>query len=129
MAGTWRKQPQRIKAPLFQRAGGPGQLRGPANLALDFLDELSDLAGGGLRLLALDPHQRGFLLLVRKPHLERAIGDQRDADHGDKQRDVFEKQPGAHNRSIGRRSGAAGAFHRSYCLFAKMVSGRSHPNI
>jgi hypothetical protein len=29
-------------------------LRGPAELALDLLDELPDLGGGGFRLLALD---------------------------------------------------------------------------
>ncbi len=58
------QQSQRIEAALFERAGRPGQLRSPTHLALDLADELSDLAGGGFRLFALDSHQRGFLLFV-----------------------------------------------------------------
>jgi len=58
------QQPQRIEAPLLQRAGRPRQLRGPADLAFDLADELSDLAGRRLRLFALNADQRRFLLLV-----------------------------------------------------------------
>ena len=97
------QQPQRVEAALLQRAGRPGQLRGPADLALDLADELSDLAGGGLRLLALDAHQRGLLLLIGEIDVERAVGDQRQAHHGDEQKDIFNKQPAAHDRSAGGR--------------------------
>ena len=58
------QQPQRIETALLQRAGRPGQLRGPADLAFDLADELADLAGGGFRLLALDTHQRRLLFLI-----------------------------------------------------------------
>src|SRR6202022_2163200 len=37
------KEPQSVETPLIDGAGGPGQLRGPPHLALDFLDELADL--------------------------------------------------------------------------------------
>ena len=52
------QQPQRVEAPLLERAGRPRQLRGPADLAFDLADELADLAGGGFGLLALNAHQR-----------------------------------------------------------------------
>ena len=80
------QQPQRVEAALLQRARRPRQLRGPADLALDLADELSDLAGGGFRLLALDAHQRGLLFLIGEVDVERAVGDQREAHHGDEQK-------------------------------------------
>ena len=97
------QQAQRVEAALLQRARGPRQLRGPADLALDVLDELADLGGGGLGLLALDAGQRLLVLLVGKPDLEQAVGQERHADHGDEQRDVFPEQPAADMR------GGAGA--------------------
>ena len=59
-AGTCRKQAQRVEAALIDGAGGPGQLRRPADLALDLLEELFELRGRGFRLLALDAHQGGL---------------------------------------------------------------------
>ena len=41
------QQPQRIEAALIERAVGPRQLRGPADLAFDLGDEFFDLVGGG----------------------------------------------------------------------------------
>ena len=90
------QQPQRVEAALLERARRPGQLRGPAELALDLLDELADLRGRGLGLLALDADQRRLVLLVGEPDLEQPVGEQRDADDGDEQADIFAEQPAAH---------------------------------
>jgi hypothetical protein len=89
------QQAQRVDTPLVQRAGGPWQLRGPAELCLDLLDELADLGGGRLGLLALDADLRGLVLLIEEPDLERAVGEQGDAHDGDEQRDVLDEQPPA----------------------------------
>ena len=103
------QQAQRVEAALLQRARGPRQLRGPADLALDVLDELADLGGRGLGLLALDAGQRLLVLLIREPDFEQAVGQERDADHGDEQRDIFPEQPAADmGRSAGRSAGASG---------------------
>ena len=58
------QQPQSIEAALLDRARRPRQLRGPAELAFDLLDELADLGGGGFRLLALDADQRNLVLSI-----------------------------------------------------------------
>ena len=57
------QETQRVEAALLQRARRPGQLHGPAELALDLLDELADLRRRGLGLLALDADQRRLVLL------------------------------------------------------------------
>ncbi len=110
--GHLAQQPQRVEAPLLEGAVRPRQLRGPADLAFDLGDELLDLAGGALRLLALDADQRSLVLLVGEPDLEHAVGDQREADHGDEQRDIFDEEPAAHGRCAGRRSGTAEAIRQ-----------------
>ena len=120
------QQPQRVEAALLQRAGRPGQLRGPADLAFDFADELPDLAGRGLRLLALDADQRGLLFLIREVDVERAVGDEREADHGDEQHDVFDEQPAAHDRGAGGRSDAAQAGREPANASGTMIRQRSH---
>ena len=98
------QETQRVEAALLQRACRPGQLHGPAELALDLLDELADLRRRGLGLLALDADQRGLVLLVGEPDLEHAVGEQGDADNGDEQADIFAKQSAA-NLSVARKSG------------------------
>ena len=120
------QEPQRVEASLLKRTGRPGQLRGPADLAFDFADELPDLAGRGLRLLALNADQRGLLLLIREIDVERAVGDERQADHGDEQRDVFDEQPAAHDRCAGGRSDAAQAARQPAYRPAAMIRQRSH---
>ena len=99
------QQPQRIEAALLDRARRPRQLRGPAELALDLLDELADLGGGGFRLLALDADQRRLVLLIVEVDVENAVRQQRDRHHGHEQRDVFGEQapPGFLDRRLDRR--------------------------
>jgi hypothetical protein len=74
------------------RARRPRQLRGPAELALDLLDELADFGGGCFRLLALDADQGSLVLLIIEQDVENAVRYQRDTDHRDEQRDVFGEQ-------------------------------------
>src|SRR5262249_57623423 len=61
----------------------------------DLLDELADLGGGGLRLFALDADERRLVLLIIEEDVENAVGQQRDADHRDKQHDVLGEQASA----------------------------------
>src|SRR5262249_58261124 len=84
-----------IEAALLDRARRPRQLRGPTELALDLLDELADLGGGGLRLFALDADERRLVLMIMEEDVENAVGQQRDADHRDKQHDVLGEQASA----------------------------------
>ena len=77
------QKPQRVEAALLQRARGPRELRGPADLAFDFADELADLAGGGFGLLALNAHQRSLLFLIGEVNVEGGVGEERQPDHGD----------------------------------------------
>ena len=108
------QQTQRIEAALLQRARRPRQLRGPADLALDVLDELADLGGRGFRLLALDAGQRLLVLLIREPDFEQAVGQERDADDGDEQRDIFSEQPAADMRRSAGRQPAHQAVRRPF---------------
>ena len=89
------QQAQRVEAAVIQRGRRPGQLGGPAELALDFLDELADLGGCRLGLLVLDPDQRGLVLAVVEEDLENAVGEQRDGNDRDEQRDIFGEEPAA----------------------------------
>ena len=77
------QETQGVEAALLERARRPGQLHGPAELALDLLDELADLRGRGFGLLALDADQRRLVLLVGEPDLECTIGKQGHADDRD----------------------------------------------
>jgi hypothetical protein len=78
-------------------------LRGPAELALDLLDKLADLGGGGFRLFALDADQRRFMLLIIKEDVENAVGHKRYTDDRDEQRDIFGEQSSAGLYDFGRR--------------------------
>ncbi len=120
MAGTWRRSRERIEAPLLERRGRPRQLRRPADLRLDLVDELADLGRRRFRLLALDADQRLFVFLIGEPDLERAVGEERDQHDGEHQRDVLEEQidaclgprlhGGVARRALhGRRDSLAGA--------------------
>ncbi len=79
--GNLAKQAQRVEPALLDRACRPGQLRRPAELAFDFLDELADLRGGCFRLFALNADQRRLVFQVVEIDLENAVGEERDAHH------------------------------------------------
>ena len=125
------QQAQRVEAALLERARRPRQLGGPAELAFDFLDELADLGGGGLRLLVLDPDQRGLVLAIIEENLENAVGQQRDADDGDEQRDIFGEQPAADFLRPGAPGGtgcrAAGRRRQRPALGRVGMQGNAHP--
>src|SRR6266545_1835245 len=90
-------QAKEIDAPLLE-SGNTGRQDGlgrPAHLALDLSDELLDAAGGGLRLLPLDGHQRGLVLLVREVQLDEAAGQQRRADQAGEKDHVLDEEPAA----------------------------------
>src|SRR6185437_8248302 len=120
------QEAERIEAPLLQRAGRPRELRGPADLAFDFADELPDLAGRSLGLLALNADQRGLLLLISEVDVEGAVGDEREADDGDEQSNVFDEQAAAHNRRAGGRSEPGQAARQPPKSSAAMIRQRSH---
>src|SRR6476646_4652151 len=88
------EQAVELVAPLFGRHGAahPGWLDGPADLALDALDELLDGGGRGGGLLALEAAQRHLVLPVGEIQLDEAAGNQRSAHQEDKDDDVFAKQ-------------------------------------
>ena len=65
------------------------ELARPAELSLDLLNELADLARGRFCLLVLDADQRCLVLLIKKPDFEQRIGQQGDANNRNEQRDVF----------------------------------------
>ena len=96
------QEPQRVEPALLDRARRPRQLCGPAELALDLLDELADLGSRRLGLLVLDPYQRGLVLPIVEEDLKQAVGKQRDGNDGHEQRDIFGEQPGPHPRLRGR---------------------------
>src|SRR5262249_9787490 len=131
--GDLAQQPQRVEPPLLDRARRPRQLRGPAELALDLFDELADLGRGGFRLLALHADERGLVLLIVEEDGERAVGEERDADHDDEQRDVFgEQTPAGFRRgnSATRARPFAGSRRRSGaapCKGACEDVAKAHP--
>ena len=88
------QQPPAIEPALRQGGLDPRQLRGPAELRLDILDELLDLGRRRFRLLALDSDQRRFVLLVEEPDFECGVGEQGDADDGNEQPHIFREQTG-----------------------------------
>ena len=67
------QQPQSVEPALLDRARGPGQLGGPAELAFDFLDELADLSRRRLGLLVLNPDQGGLVLAIIEENLENPV--------------------------------------------------------
>src|SRR6516225_10217255 len=90
--GYLTEQPQSIKTPLLNGTGRPRQLRCPAHLAFDLLDEKANLLGGPFRLLALNADQRLGVLAVGKKDLEEAVAEQGYANDGKEQADIFSEQ-------------------------------------
>src|SRR5262245_16732047 len=90
--GYLTEQAQSIKTPLLDGAGRPRQLRRPAHLALDLLDEETNLLGGPFRLLALNADKRLGVLAVREKDLEEAVAEQGYANDSKEQADIFPEQ-------------------------------------
>src|SRR5262249_6699087 len=90
--GHLTEQPQAIKTPLLDGAGRPLQLRRPAHLAFDLLDEKADLLGCPFRLLALNADQGLGVLAVGEKDLEEAVAEQGYANDGKEQADIFSEQ-------------------------------------
>src|SRR5262249_44966041 len=118
--GHLTQQPQGIEAALLDRAGRPRQLRGPAELALDLLDELADLGGGGFRLLALAADEGHLVFLIIEQDVENTVGYQRDTDHRDEQRDVLREQSSA--GFCDRRFGYSFLLRVSTCVLIHALS-------
>jgi hypothetical protein len=116
--GNLTQQAQRVESPVVERSRRPRQLSGPAELALDLLDELADLGRGGFGLFALNADQRRLVLAIVKENLENPVRCQRDGHHSDEQRDIFRKQTGADFLPPGRRRGR---------LFRRSRSGQRAP--
>jgi hypothetical protein len=89
--GHLTQQPQSVEATLIDSARRPRQLRRPPDLALDFLDELSDLGCCRFRLLALDANESSLVLLIGKPDLGQSVRKQRNANDRQKQANIFAK--------------------------------------
>src|SRR5215471_6952158 len=111
--GNLTEQPQPIKTPLLNGTGRPRQLRRPAHLALDLLNEEANLLGGPLRLLALNADQGLGVLAVGEKDLEQAVAEQGYANDRKEQADIFSEQrptdmaPAGHlrnRREDGRRA-------------------------
>jgi hypothetical protein len=64
------QQPKRLQPPLLDVPGTPRKLGGPADLALDLLDELADPRSCGIDLLALDTDKECPLLTIGKPDVD-----------------------------------------------------------
>src|SRR6516225_7825952 len=90
--GYLTEQPQSIETPLLNGAGRPRQLRRPAHLAFDLLDEEANLLGGPFRLLALNADQGLGVLAVGEKDLEQTIAEQGYANDGKEQADIFPEQ-------------------------------------
>src|SRR6516225_3929828 len=90
--GYLTEQPQSIKTPLLNGTGRPRQLRCPAHLAFDLLDEEANLLGGPFRLLALNADQGLGVLAVGEKDLEEAVAEPGYANDGKKQADIFSDQ-------------------------------------
>src|SRR6516165_8756563 len=81
--GHLTEQPQSIKPPLLNGAGRPRQLRRPAHLAFDLLDEEANLPGGAVSLQAQNsnfqcPHPVVLLRIRREWPRRRRGGDKGD---------------------------------------------------
>ena len=81
-----------VESALLDRACRPGELRRPADLIFDLLDEVGDLFRRAFRLLALDADQRVGVLAVGEHDLEQTVAEQRDADDGEKETDILAEQ-------------------------------------
>src|SRR5262249_11995064 len=128
------QEPQAVEAALVAGGRRPRQLGGPADLALDAFDELADLLGGGGGLFALDADQRGPVLVIGQPDFQEALGQERDANRGQEQCNVFAEQRSAELRPAAElrdaRSGKSWAIPHSITSSAMASSdgGKAMPS-
>src|SRR5262249_20736307 len=130
--GHLTEQPQAIKTPLLDGAGRPRQLRRPAHLAFDLLDEKANLLGGPFRLLALNTDQGLGVLAVGEKDLEKAIAEQGYANDGEEQPDIFPEQRPAdlaptsllRNRSEDGRRSISTCSRRRHSITSSAVASR-----
>src|ERR1051326_327173 len=87
-----------ILAALVERSRRPLRMRGPADLALDLLDEFGDALRRRLGLLLLYPDESGLVLLIGEPEIEAAIDQERRADQRDKDQGIFAEEAAARHR-------------------------------
>ena len=87
-----------IETALLEGARGPLRRRGPAELALDLVDELLDAARRRPGLLLLNAEQRHLVFVIGEPEIERAVDEQHEADQPDDQQHIFAEQPSARLR-------------------------------
>ncbi len=124
------QQPQAVETPLLDRARRPRQLRGPADLVFDLLDEVGDLFRRAFRLLALDADQRVGVLAVGEHDLEQAVAEQRNADDREKETDILAEQRPAELAPSGLSGRRRGAGHlRSPALTWPSPGRHSSPRL
>src|SRR5262249_18174247 len=130
--GHLTQQAQGVEAALLDRARRPRQLRGPAELALDLLDELADLGGGGLRLLPLDADEGDLVLLLIEQNVHNAVGHPGDTDPHKQRRLGLGEQAGGvfggggcGRRLLGRVS--AGVLTRLFATQGWLICGHPVP--
>src|SRR5262249_35215524 len=76
---------------------------------------------------ALNADQRGPVLVIGKPDLQQAVGEERDANHGQEQRNIFAEErpadlsPAAQLRDL--RRGNPGAIRHSITSAARARNG------
>jgi len=88
-------------------------LRRPAELALDLLDELADLGGRGVRLLALDADKRNLVFSIVEQNVKDSVGHESYTNDSNEQRNVFGEQtaPGLPEWRFGWRGLARAVIH------------------
>ncbi len=97
MAGAWRSSRRIVDPALLEGRGRRDELRlgGPADLALDLLDEALDPRRGAERLLPLEGDEGGLVLLIREVDLDEPAGQQGAPHQGHDDDDVLPEQPPA----------------------------------
>jgi hypothetical protein len=73
-----------------------------------------------------EPYMTLSLAGTRRDNVEHAVGDEREADYSDEQRNVFDEQPAAHDRGAGGRSDAAQAGRQPANASGAMIRQRCH---
>src|SRR6185295_17657160 len=106
------EQAGEVVTPVVKRIGRPGYLRGPADLALQLLEELADLVRRSLGLRALHADAEARVIARQELKLKYDIGDQREANDRHERSRIFQKETRSSRASpfpASRRIGPFGA--------------------